>query len=108
MSVEGEQTPAALDLFIAPMGEPALRRAAVLARDLRRAGLSVELAEGKLRRGMELADKLGARFTLIVGDDELAAGRFTRKDMSSGEPESLAPEEIATRISNPAVVAIRE
>jgi histidyl-tRNA synthetase len=108
MSVEGERTPAALDLFIAPMGEPALRRAAMLARDLRRAGLSVELAEGKLKRGMELANKLGARFTMIVGDDELAAGRFTLNDMSSGEQESLAPEEIAARISNPAVVALRE
>ena len=38
MSVEGEQPPAPLDLFIAPLGEPALRHAAVLARDLRRAG----------------------------------------------------------------------
>ena len=108
MSVEGEQTPAALDLFIAPMGEPALRRAAVLARDLRRAGLSVELAEGKLKRGMELANKLGARFTVIVGDNELAAGRFTLKDMSYGNQESLAPEEIAARVLNPAVAALRE
>jgi histidyl-tRNA synthetase len=108
MSVEGEQTPAALDLFIAPVGEPALRRAAVFARDLRRAGLSVELAEGRLKRGMELADKLGARFAVIVGDDELATGRFTLRDMSSGEQESLAPEEIAARVLNPAAVALRE
>ena len=45
-----------------------------MARDFRRAGLSVELAEGKLKRAMELANKLGARFTLIVGDNEMAAG----------------------------------
>jgi histidyl-tRNA synthetase len=32
----------------------------------------VELAEGKLKRVMELANKLGARFALIVGDDEMA------------------------------------
>src|SRR5207249_871346 len=41
MTVEGEQTTVPLDLFIAPLGEPALRHAAIMARDFRRAGLSV-------------------------------------------------------------------
>jgi histidyl-tRNA synthetase len=59
----------------------------------------VELSEGKLKRGMELANKLGARFTLIVGDNELAAGRFALKNMSSGEQESLTPDEIAARLA---------
>jgi len=99
MSVESEHPPVALDLFIAPLGEPALRRAAVMARDLRRSGHSVELSEGKLKRGMELANKLGARYTLIVGDNELAAGRFALKDMSSGEQENLTPDEIAARLA---------
>jgi histidyl-tRNA synthetase len=99
MSVEGEQPLAALDLFIAPLGERALRRAAVMARNLRRSGLVVELSEGKLKRGMELANKLGARFALIVGDNELAAGRFALKNMSSGEQEDLTPDEIAVRLA---------
>jgi histidyl-tRNA synthetase len=99
MSVEGEQPAGTLDLFIAPLGELALRRAAVMARDLRRSGLVVELSEGKLKRGMELANKLGARFALIVGDNELAAGRFALKDMSTGEQESLTPDEIAARLA---------
>ncbi len=97
--VEGGQPLSALDLFIAPLGEPALRRAASMARDLRRSGLAVELSEGKLKRGMELANKLGARFTLIVGDNELAAGRFALKDMSTGEQESLTPDEIGARLA---------
>src|SRR6185312_17473148 len=59
MSVEEGQPSSALDLFIAPLGEPALRRSAVMARDLRRSGISVELSEGKLKRSMELANKLG-------------------------------------------------
>src|SRR6266851_3119626 len=71
MSVEGDRTTIPLDLFIAPLGEPALRHAAVMARDFRRAGLSVELVEGKLKRVMELANKLGARYTLIVGENEM-------------------------------------
>ena len=99
MSVEGNRPPEPLDLFIAPLGEPALRRAAVLARDLRRNGHSVELVEGKLKRAMELANKLGARFALIVGENEIAAGRYALKDMASGEQENLTAEEIAARLS---------
>jgi histidyl-tRNA synthetase len=99
MSVEGEQQATPLDLFIAPLGEAAVSRAALLARDLRRAGCSVELAEGKLKRAMEIANKLGARFTLILGDNELAAGRFALKNMSTGEQNTLAPEEIAAAIT---------
>jgi histidyl-tRNA synthetase len=98
MSVEEGQAPAVLDLFIAPLGDAALRRVAVVARELRRSGLSVELAEGKLKRSMELANKLGARFVMIAGDDELAAGKFALKDMASGEQRSLAADEIAAAV----------
>ena len=72
--------------------------AAVLAHELRRSGLSVELVEAKLKRAMELANKLGARFVLIVGENELAAGRYTFKNMVSGEQENLTREEIAARL----------
>jgi histidyl-tRNA synthetase len=99
MSVEADRPPEALDLFIAPLGEPALRHAAVMARDYRRAGLAVELAEGKLKRSMELANKLGARFTLIVGDNEMAAGRYALKNMTTGEQKELTRDEIAAALA---------
>ena len=99
MSVEGEQKPAPLDLLVAPMGDPALRHAAVMARDLRLRGHSVELVEGKLKRAMELANKYGARFALIVGDNEMAAGRYTLKNMTTGEQDSLSPDEIAAKLA---------
>ncbi len=99
MSVEGDRPPEALDLFIAPLGEPALRHAAVMARDYRRAGLAVELAEGKLKRSMELANKLNARFTLIVGDNEMAAGRYALKNMITGEQKELTRDEIAAALA---------
>ena len=97
--VEGEQSSVPLDLFIAPLGEPALRQAAIMARDFRRAGISVELAEGKLKRAMELANKLAARYTLIVGDNELAAGRYALKNMSTGEQLPLTQDEIAAKLA---------
>jgi histidyl-tRNA synthetase len=99
MSVEAAQSPAVLDLFIAPLGEPAVRHAAVMARDLRAAGVSVELQEGKLKRAMELANKLGARYTLIIGENEMADGRYTLKNMASGEQELLARDDVAARLA---------
>ena len=99
MGVEAGEPQAQIDLLIAPLGDTAFRRSAVMAREFRAAGHSVELAEGKLKRSMELANKLGARFALIVGDDELAAGRYSLKNMSTGGQESLAIDEIAARLA---------
>jgi histidyl-tRNA synthetase len=102
MSVEDGEKPAPLDLFIAPLGEPAVRHAAVLGRDLRRNGFSVELVEGKLKRAMELANKFGARFTLILGENEMAAGRYALKNMSTGEQRDVARGEVAAVLAAPA------
>jgi histidyl-tRNA synthetase len=99
MAVEDSLSEPALDVFIAPLGEAALRHAGALARDLRRDGISVELAtEGKLKRAMELANKLGARYTLIIGDNEIAAGKYALKNMQTGDQENVSASEIAERI----------
>ena len=88
-----------LDVFLAPLGEAALRHAGELARELRRAGASVEvLAGGKLKRAMELANKLGARFVVILGDDEIAKGEYSLKDMKSGEQQSVTREQLLQRL----------
>jgi histidyl-tRNA synthetase len=89
----------AVDLFIAPLGEEARRQCGVLARDLRRRGLTVELSpDHKLKRALEVANKTGARYALIVGDDEIAAGTYQLKNMSSGEQLAVARDAIATAI----------
>ena len=99
MSVEPENPAPSLDLYIAPLGEPALHHCGVLARDLRRAGVSVEVApEGKLKRAMELANKLGARYALIVGDNEIASGAYALKNMQSGEQRNVARAEILENV----------
>ncbi len=88
-----------LDVFIAPMGERALRECAIVARDLRRCGIAVEIAaEGRLKRVMELANKLAARYVVIVGQDEIASGKYTLKNMATGEQESVAKEELQVRL----------
>ena len=90
----------ALDLFVAAMGEQAQKEAGLFARDLRRLGVTVEVApEGRLKRAMELANKLSARSVLIIGEDEIAAGRYTLKNMETGEQQSLTREELMEKLA---------
>ncbi|MGH9661321.1 MAG: histidine--tRNA ligase [Bryobacteraceae bacterium] len=90
-----------LDLFVAPLGEAAARHAGVLARDLRRDGVSVEVGlDGKLKRAMELAHKLGARWTLILGENEIAAGQYALKNMQSGEQHNVTREQLKDNLWN--------
>jgi histidyl-tRNA synthetase len=94
MSIEERDAPR-LDVLVAPLGEPAFRHAALLARDLRRAGAAVEVApEGKLKRSLELANRLGARYALIVGENERSAGVYALKDLASGEQVSVGRDEL--------------
>jgi histidyl-tRNA synthetase len=84
----GQET--SLDLYIAPMGDTALRHCGVLAGAIRRLGLSVETGTGgKLKRMMELANRANARFALIVGDNEIVTKSYALKDMSSSEQTTL-------------------
>ncbi|HYP13532.1 MAG TPA: histidine--tRNA ligase [Bryobacteraceae bacterium] len=90
-----------IDLFVAPMGEEALRHCSILARDLRRAGVSVEVAaEGKLKKAMETANKLGAVHALVVGDNEIAGGVYGLKNMTSGEQVSVSRAELFERFDH--------
>ncbi|MBI1899473.1 MAG: histidine--tRNA ligase [Acidobacteria bacterium] len=90
-----------LELLIAPMDERAYRHSALLARELRRAGAAAELAaEGRLKRTLDLANRLGAQYVLIVGENEISSGRYALKDMRSGEQQSLSREELAGRFGD--------
>ena len=67
--------------YIAPLGEDLNAAALALARELRRAGLSIELGDGsfRLKKSFEAADKT-ARRIVILGEDELQSGILTVKD----------------------------
>ena len=80
-----EATPC--EVFIAPMGEKAGIRAGVLAEELRAYGIRAEAdTMGRsLKAQMRYADKLGARNTMVLGDDEIAAGVGRLKNMETGE-----------------------
>ena len=75
-----------LDVYIAWMGEKTLATAIRAARDLRQAGFRVELppVEQKFGKALGQADKLGARYALILGEDEVASGQWTLKTLADG------------------------
>jgi len=75
------------DVYIAWMGENARATAVRAAKSLRNAGFSVELppVEQKFGKALGQADKLGARFALILGDNEVASGEWTLKTLATGE-----------------------
>ena len=79
--------PDALDLYIAPLGDKASVYAQKLIYSLRRAGIKAETDHtGRgLRAQMKYADKLGCRYTLVLGDNETDTGRASVKNMESGE-----------------------
>jgi histidyl-tRNA synthetase len=85
------------DVFLVPFGSAAaLDRALLLQRDLRGAGHSVLLDhEGRgLKSQMKKADKLGARFVAILGEDELARRVWSVRDMASSAQEEVAEAEL--------------
>ncbi len=88
------------DVYIAPLGAGMDREAARLARELRRHDLVVELGDEnfRLKKSFETASKLGVRFVLIVGENEVKSGSFALKNQESGEQVSVPREELAGKI----------
>jgi histidyl-tRNA synthetase len=85
---------------IVPIGPEAEAAAAVLAQELRRAGVAVDLAfKGKPGQRMKRADRIGARFAVSLGDDELARGVVRLRDLGSGAEEELRRDELAARLA---------
>jgi histidyl-tRNA synthetase len=85
-----------LDVFVAWMGLESYPTAVGLTKKLREAGLSVELPgeEMKFKKSLNLADKLGARYALIIGSDEVATGRFTLKRLADADQKKLSEYEL--------------
>jgi histidyl-tRNA synthetase len=83
---------AALAVFVAWMGQAAYPAAVNIARKLREAGLAVELPpeEMKFKKSLGLADKLGARYALIIGEDEVNSGIFTLKRLADSDQKKLS------------------
>lgn len=91
----------AADLFIIPMGEAAKSLALKAAADLRAQGFKVELAFGDraLKTAMKAADKSGARFSLVIGEEEIASGVVEIKEMLTGATNSVRLDSLASALN---------
>ncbi len=86
------------DLFIAALGEKATLKAIDIAKDMRAEGYSClyDLNSRSLRAQMKYADKLNAKYTIVIGDSEVEEGVAKLKDMQTGEETEIA---LATFVS---------
>ena len=88
------------DAYVAPLGEGMNIEAARLARELRRHDLVVDLGDEtfRLKKSFETAAKAGARYILIVGENEVKAGAFALKNLATGEQVSVARADLPLKI----------
>ena len=87
------------DALVLPMTED-VSKAVELAEALRSAGVRVQLygEQKKFKQKMSYADKLGVPYAVLLGEDELAQGKCSVKDMVTGQQQVLTPEEAAEAI----------
>ncbi|MFZ0562517.1 MAG: histidine--tRNA ligase, partial [Terriglobales bacterium] len=100
LSASAESVVRKPDVYIAPLGPGMNREAARLARELRRHDLVVELGDEsfRLKKSFEAADKIGSRYILIIGENEVAANAFALKHLASGEQVTVPHADLAQRI----------
>ena len=79
--------PSGCDLYIAPMGDAASLEAMRIVSDLRANGVSAQtdVVGRSLKAQMKFADKIGAKYTMVLGDNEIAEGKAKIKNMATGE-----------------------
>jgi histidyl-tRNA synthetase len=83
--------PNSTDVALVPLGDAAEAAAVAIAADLRRAGLACEVGyRGNVKKRMQRANASGARFAVIIGDDELAREEAAVKDLGTGEQRIVA------------------
>ncbi|MFO1046770.1 MAG: histidine--tRNA ligase [Geminicoccaceae bacterium] len=95
----GAPPPASRPVALVPIGAEAEERVRLIAHELRHAGVTVDLAfKGKPGQRMKRADRIGARWAVSIGPDELARGAARLRDLDSGVEEELALGALAARL----------
>lgn len=86
--------PQSADLFIVALGDKAVLKALEISKDMRAEGFSclMDLNQRSVRAQMKYADKLGAKFNLVIGDNEVESGCAKLKNMSTGEETEIQLE----------------
>ncbi|MFJ1916657.1 histidine--tRNA ligase [Streptomyces sp. NPDC088147] len=93
--------PNATSVFAVPLGEEARRRLFAVVTELRRAGIPADFSYGAkgLKGAMKNANRSGARYTIVVGERDLAEGVAQLKDMESGEQSAVPLDDLVTELT---------
>ena len=88
------------EVFVAVVGEAAKAFGLKLCRELRQKGVIAEMdtLARNIKGQFKYADRLGARYTLVIGEDELAKGVVSLKDMSRSEQREISIDKIYDEI----------
>jgi histidyl-tRNA synthetase len=88
------------DVYVAPLGAGMDGEAARLARELRRHDLVIDLGDEtfRLKKSFEAASRAGAKYILIVGENEVKADAFSLKNLATGEQVPVPRADLARRI----------
>lgn len=89
--------PDGCDIYIAPMGEQASFEAAAIVADLRAGGISAQtdVVGRSLKAQMKYADKIGAKYTMVLGDNEIAENKANIKNMDNGNTTEMQLSDLA-------------
>src|SRR5919106_6391056 len=96
-----DKGPGAVDVYVVAIGEAAQPEALRLCTALRRAGIGADLdLMGRSMKGqMKDADRSGARWAAILGEEEMAAREATLRDLESGEQERLPLDQVVRKVN---------
>jgi len=91
----GEPSPSSPDIAIVALGDVVMDWSLQQARKLRMRGMSViHCGGGSAKRQFKVADRESVRYTVIIGEDEMAQSKVTLRNMQTGEQQLLSPDEI--------------
>jgi histidyl-tRNA synthetase len=90
------------DVYIAPLGSGMNKEAIRLARELRRHNIVAELGDERfrLKKSLEAGSRLGAKYALIVGENEVSTGVFALKNLGTGEQKNVSRDKLANAIQS--------
>jgi histidyl-tRNA synthetase len=96
LQAQQQQALAPLKAFVIPVGAGMNRHALKLARQLRAEGVAVDVSDEsfRMKKSFETAEKLGATFAIIVGENEVEADAFAVKRLNSGEQTTVSRAEL--------------
>ena len=103
LALQAQQQAAAVPLkaYVIPLGAGTNRHALALAHELRAAGVSVDIGDEtfRLKKGFDTAEKLGAEYAVLVGENEVASQTFAVKNLRTGEQVNVPRAELPSKLA---------